>query len=167
MAHYRSQGQPYIGVELYYGDVATLPPASWTRFEEIFELNEFNRSWDKVDFTSHEAAQTTTPNIHDLTRTFKPGLMGEGSLSFVGIWRQDSHDWLEPKFLTGEPWSYKLRYDFVTPGFPSYSGIAFISEYNLTGDLGDKFTYAVTLTFEGILQKVVPPTPKVAKERSK
>lgn len=152
MSIYHSNGYPYIGIRLERGSDEVWPPTSWVRIKEVFEATELSRSWDHIDFTSHDTGLSGGDGF-DYTRTSKPGLMAEGTFTFRGIWLPASHEHFEEKFVLRKVWPYQVTYDFTSETTPlRYDGLAWIGDYILSGDLGDKFVYSVTLVFEGILQ---------------
>lgn len=158
MSVYRSGGFPYIGIELSAGTNDTVPPSGWDRIDEVYEFTELTREWDVVDFTSHDAS---LPN-HGYTRTAKPGLAVQSTLSFKGIWLELSHNFFESLHDQRLSWPFKVTYAFTHETTPlTYYFVAWCSVYTLAGDLGDKFIYNITLVCDGEPQKAwpVPPTP--------
>lgn len=139
-----SNGLPYVGVQVHYGSDSTYPPASWTKINEVFELSDMTRTWDQVDMTSHDSFDK------GMTRTSKPGLMGLVIVTFRGIWLPAEHTWLDAKFTSRQSWPYKFVYAFTSELTPTtYGGVAYIGEYGLAGDLGDKYVYSCQLVFNG------------------
>lgn len=158
MSIYRSGGLVYVGVEIYVGQIDT--PKEY-RLSEIYEFAELPREWDAVDFTSHDASLPA----HGHTRTGKPGLGVQSTLTFKGIWMDVDlytfglHDYLQDTYLSRKPIEWDIVYSFakIQTYVLSYRGIAYITQYVLNGDLGDKFTYTCQLLFEGEPQQVIIP----------
>jgi hypothetical protein len=156
MSVYRSGGFPYIGIEFSAGTNDTIPPAGWDRIDEVYEFTEFNREWDVVDFTSHDASLPQ----HAYTRTAKPGLAVQSTLAFKGIWLEDSHLFFDALYLLRASWPFRLVYSFTHLTTPlTYYFVAWCSAFTLAGDIGDKFVYNITLVCDGEPQEDWPAPP--------
>jgi hypothetical protein len=161
MSVYRSGGLVYVGVDIYVGQIGN--PYDY-RISEIYEFTELPWEWDVVDFTSHDASLPQ----HGHTRTAKPGLGVQSTLSFKGIWMDEDlytfriHDYLQDNYRLRRALEWDIAYSFaeVQNGVLDYRGIAYITQYVLTGDLGDKFAYTCQLLFEGEPQQVIIPPPE-------
>lgn len=158
MSVYKSGGSLYAGITVWIGEVGA---QLW--ISEVYEFTELPREWDQVDFTSHD---TFLP-AHGFTRTAKPGLGVQSTLTFKGIWMfldthgLDLHDVLENAYKSRTAQRWEFRYDFAPhPPYQyiAYAGYAYVLSYVLSGDLGDKFVYTIRLLFEGEPQQVPAPS---------
>lgn len=162
MSVYRSGGFPYIGIRLEAGTDDQVPPSGFFNINEVYEFTEFNREWDVVDFTSHDASLPQ----HGYTRTAKPGLAVQSTLSFKGIWLETEHTFFESLYLQRKSWPFMLTYDFTDPTTPLYYlFVAWCSVFTLSGDLGDKFVYSITLVCDGEPQRSWWPVPPLSSQR--